>query len=90
MEGILEYVATRTGPHTAVRVHDRLMGRIESLAKFPLRGRIIPELREIGLMEFREVRVSPYRIHGNHVVLVGVLDGRRDLEELLIERALST
>ena len=41
---------------------------------------------------YREVMVSKYRVlfrvRGREVVLLGVLDGRRDLSELLIQRSM--
>jgi len=44
------------------------------------------------LETYREVIVSKYRIlfrvRGREVVLLGVLDGRRDLAELLIQRSM--
>jgi plasmid stabilization system protein ParE len=52
----------------------------------------VPELKSVGVTEYRELIVSPYRvffrIYENEVGVVGVLDGRRDLEETLIRRAM--
>ena len=71
-------------------IYSKISGRIESLARHPHRCRIAPELREIGVSEYREILVYPYRtffrVSGDGVGVVGVLDGRRDLEELLITR----
>jgi hypothetical protein len=43
-------------------------------------------------MEYRELIVSPYRvffrIDEKDVGIIGILDGRRDLEETLIRRAM--
>ncbi len=45
-------------------------------------------------MEYRELIAAPYRIFyritGKVVSLLGVLDGRRELEEMLVNRALET
>lgn len=92
LEAILEYVALHDSADRAVALYDNLRGRIGSLVRFPRRARIVPELKVVGLTDFRELLVAPYRIFfrldGRTVVLLGVLDGRRDLGELLIERAL--
>lgn len=44
------------------------------------------------MREYRELIVAPYRILfqivGQMVAILGVLDGRRDLSELLLTRAL--
>ena len=58
----------------------------------PARCRVVPELREEGIDAYRELVIRPYRImfriHGSEVVLLAVVDGRRDLQELLLERTL--
>lgn len=83
----------RDSVNSALSIYEKLTGRIESLARVPRRCRIVPELKEIGVTVFRELLVSRYRIcfriDGKKVILVGVLDSRRDLQEILIDRALS-
>jgi plasmid stabilization system protein ParE len=92
LEGILDHVAIQAGPAAAGRIHDLLLPAIDRLTSMPGRCRVIPELRAVGVTEFRERIVRPYRIcfrlHGSDLVLVAVLDGRRDLEEILVDRAL--
>jgi plasmid stabilization system protein ParE len=92
LEAILDYICARDGLEAATRVHDTLLGKIEPLVDHPERCSVVPELRELGLTAFRELIVRPYRVcnrvHGRDVVLVSVLDGRRDLEQVLLERAM--
>lgn len=56
------------------------------------RGRQAPELLDLGLFEYREIVTRPYRlvfrIIDREVVILAILDSRRDLEELLIQRAI--
>lgn len=91
-ESILAYLAAHAGVRAAVRLDEKLDQAIASLDTSPTRCRIVPELRLEGLDVYRELIVRPYRImfrlRGKAVVLLAVVDGRRDLEELLIERAL--
>jgi toxin ParE1/3/4 len=58
----------------------------------PERGRIPPELERIGIREFREIMFEPYRIVytgvKSQVCVYCILDGRRDLQDLLEERLL--
>jgi plasmid stabilization system protein ParE len=65
----------------------RLAGRLENLAN---RGRIVPELAKVDISSYRELIHKPwrivYRVAGTRVYVVGVLDARRDLEEILIAR----
>jgi len=75
-------------------IYERIMTRVVTLVAHPRRGRIVPELKDFGVMEYRELIASPYRIFyriaGQVVSLLGVLDGRRELEEMLVNRALET
>ena len=91
---ILEYIAVRDGLTAATRIHTKLIERINALVTTPSMCRVVPELRSLGVTAYRELFVAPYRIFfrlGQKTVsIVGVLDGRRDLEELLLERVLET
>jgi plasmid stabilization system protein ParE len=93
LDSLIEYITRQGDVLNARKVYHSLMKKIEGLRRYPLRCRVIPEMREIGVLEFREVIAKPYRIffrlHRRHVVLVGVLDGRRDLQEVLIQRAIA-
>ena len=89
---IIDYIAVQDGPDAAARVYDKVKKRTQTLATHPKRCRIVPELRSVGVMEYRELIVSPYRVFfrtdGKDVGIIGILDGRRDLEETLIRRAM--
>lgn len=94
LERIIEYIAFHDSLAAAVDVHDTLLEKIDALAYFPRRCRVVPELKEIGVARFCELLVEPHRvcffIEGDRVCLVAVVDGRRDLEQLLVDRALAT
>jgi plasmid stabilization system protein ParE len=92
VDEILEYITSRDCVEAALAVYEKLMNRIETLASRPTRCRLPPELRKLGVSEYRELIISPYgvffRVRGKRVGIVAVLDRRRDLEELLVQRAL--
>jgi plasmid stabilization system protein ParE len=92
LDSILEYVAARDGVGAAIHLYEKLTERIDGLSTTPARCRVVPEVREIGVAEFRELLVGPFRIPikivADKVILVGVLNGRGDLGEILVERAL--
>ena len=74
----------------AERVITRFETKAAALAIFPETGRIVPELRRIGVITYHEVFTGPWRmlyeIRDYSVFIVAVLDGRRDLAEMLFER----
>lgn len=89
LEAIAEYIAD-DNPIAALKFVERLESRAASLKTAPLRGRIVPELRWHGVMSLRELIEKPwriiYRIEGQEVHVISVLDGRRSLEDLLLDR----
>lgn len=86
---LVRFIA-RDAPVNARKVLDRLRQKAASLDTTPLRGRIVPELEELGLQEYRELLSKPYRIiyrvGQDRVLVLAVLDGRRRLEDVLYER----
>jgi len=91
LTSLLMWIATERGTEAARNVDAMLERAISSLAQMPDRGRMVPELRDRGYPDYRELVVRPYRIVyyavGREVWLVAILDGRRQVEELLVERA---
>ena len=87
-----KYVALNDSLEKADRLIDDLQRTCLRLKTMPERGRIPPELGTIGIREFREIMLKPYRIIYNvvksEVFVYCVLDGRRDLQDLLEERLL--
>lgn len=90
--GIYRYVALNDSIEQADRLFEALKRACYSLRTLPLRGHIPPELQEIGVSQFREIRFKPYRIFYSidrtAVTIHCVLDGRRDMQTLLEERLL--
>jgi toxin ParE1/3/4 len=89
---IYRYVALNDSPEKAEKLLDHLEQTMLKLETFPERGHYPPELERIGVREYREVFYKPYRIvyqiMKSEVFIHCVLDGRRDLQELLQNRFL--
>ncbi|MDD5308360.1 MAG: type II toxin-antitoxin system RelE/ParE family toxin [Deltaproteobacteria bacterium] len=92
LEGIVRFIAIDS-PLNAGKVVERLRTRTKGLAVLPERGRVVPELAAFGIQAYRELVVRPYRVlyrvKGRTVLVLAVLDARRDLEDLLLERLVS-
>ncbi|MFH1571442.1 MAG: type II toxin-antitoxin system RelE/ParE family toxin [Gemmatimonadota bacterium] len=84
------YVGRHDSPEAAAHLLNRLEEACRSLADLPERGHLPPELERIGVPTYREVDVTPYRIiyrvAGRKVYVHAVLDGRRDMADLLHRR----
>jgi len=93
LERIAAYLAGES-PLRAAAIIDRIVERAESLASLPNRGRTPPELRSVGDRTWRELQEPPWRILYRRlddvVQIHAVLDGRRNLEDILMERMLKS
>ena len=89
---IYSYVALNDSIEQADRLFEHLKRACYSLRTLPRRGHIPPELQDIGVSQFREIRYKPYRIfysiESTAVIVHCVLDGRRDMQTLLAEHLL--
>jgi toxin ParE1/3/4 len=92
LDGIVARVSEDSGAVAALRLEDRLLQRCATLASFPHRGNVPPELLETGERGWREIHEPPYRIvyrvAGDVVVVALIADARRDVRALLAERLL--
>lgn len=89
---IFQYVNKYDGYVNAKKLLAVLSKKIKSLCSSPARGNYVPELLTLGLKLFREVHFGPYRIiyqvTTKQVVVMAIIDGRRDLSSLLEARLL--
>lgn len=87
----IEYINARDGIDAPGLVGNLLENAVRSLDELSERGRVVPELERRGISAYRELIAHPYRIvyHvvGREVWVLAIVDGRRDLDELLYERA---
>ena len=77
-------------PRAALGVAERIERAANRLERFPLRGRVVPELRDLGVPGYRELIVAPWRVmyavREREVFVWAVIDGRRNVEDVLLER----
>lgn len=89
---IYQYIAVNDSVEQADKILDCLEETVQKLETFPLRGHIPPELERISVLDFKETHYKPFRIiyeiRKSEGFVHCVLDGRRDLQELLQKRVL--
>lgn len=92
LKNIIEYIADDS-PINALKVFNKIKEKASSLYFFPDRGRLVPELRDQGILQYRELIHSPwriiYRISESTVHVLSVLDARRNIEDILLKRLLN-
>jgi toxin ParE1/3/4 len=89
LRSIIEYIAKESPSH-AFKIFKSIKKRASMLYTLPERGRIVPELRDQGILQYREMIIPPwrilYRISEREVYVLSVLDSRRNIEDILLKR----
>lgn len=92
MVEIMAFLAEREGAALAEKILDGILDTAAELAQFPERGSHPKELLALGIKDFRQMILQPYRliyrVEGRRVFLYLVADGRRDFQSLLERRLL--
>ncbi len=89
---IYSYVKGEGYPLNAKNLVSELKNTCNGLSEMPERGHIPPELERVGVFDYREIHIKVYRIIyqiiGPNVYIHCILDGRRDMQEILESRIL--
>ena len=88
---IIEYIAIDS-VDIALKKYYEIKESTKQLNKFPEQGRIVPELKHENIMKYREIIISPwrllYKIEEKKIYIMAVIDGRRNIEDILMKRQL--
>lgn len=89
LRSIIEYIA-EDNPQNALNILTKIRNQASDLCTQPERGRVVPELNDQGFMVYRELVIPPwrliYRISGQDVYVLSVIDSRRNVEDVLLKR----
>ena len=89
---INDYYLREVSDRVASNIIDGLEAAVNNLADFPDMGSIPKELLSLGIRQYRQVIQNPYRIiyetFADKIVVHAILDGRRDMQSLLVQRIL--
>lgn len=77
-------------PRAAEEILTEIWRKAQSLPELSERGRVVPELDQLGTKEYREMILAPwrivYRIRPKQIEIMAVFDSRRNVEDLLLKR----
>jgi len=92
LEAIHDYISEFDSVANANEVLDAVMHVVESLSRFPERGTYPRELVGLGIKEYRQTSLKPYRVIyrviGSQVIIYLIADGRREMQTELARRLL--
>ena len=86
---IVAYVVNNS-PTNALTILEEIKETSLQFHHLPERGRIVTELQDNGILQYRELNVPPWRVMyrtvGKNVFVLCVLDSRRNVEDILLDR----
>jgi len=88
---IVDYLVEKRS-EAAASTLDKLERKAAALTRLPGRGHTPPELARLQVRQYRELIVPPfrliYRLTSHRVLVLAILDSRRNLEDILLTRLL--
>ena len=91
LDEIIEYIS-KTNLTYSIKVMDKIYEQVNKLNINPERCRIVPELEKYGYLSYRQLIVDYwkiiFKIEGNIVYIMVIIDGRRNLEDIILKKIL--
>jgi len=90
---IITYLKNEISIKKADAVYKQLRIKLDYTKVSPEAGRIVPELLTLGITEIRELIERPWRIFykvssNQEIRVLSIIDGRRNIEEILYKKVL--
>ena len=87
---IIDYIISNGDVNSAYKAFNKIKERVDLLKISPEQGRAIPELEMFKIKNYREVIVKPwriiYKIENKIIKVLLVIDGRRNVEDILFDK----
>ena len=91
---ILDYYKDKAGENTANNIYKKILKEIELLEVEEIRTKLTQELKDIGINDIYELSINPWKVYykistdNKNIFILFILDGRRNLEEILISKVI--
>ena len=89
LRNIIEYISVDSH-HDALKILKKIQQSASSLYTVPERGRIVPELQDQGILQYRAIVIRPwrliYRIAEREIVVLSFIGSRMNVEDILLNR----
>lgn len=89
LKEIIGFISVES-PDNALKILQKIEEKASSLYTLPERGRVVPELQDQGISQYRELIIPPwrliYRIAEHEIYVLSVIDSRRNVEDVLLKR----
>ena len=91
---ILDYYKDKAGENIANNIYMKILKEIELLEVEEIRTKQTQELKDIGINDVYELSINPWKVYykisadNKNIFILFILDGRRNLEEILISKVI--
>jgi len=93
LENIIGYIYEESHD-IAKEVYLAIKEHCSTLEHFPMRGRVVPEMQTLGILDYRELIYQRWRImytiEAQNVYLLLIIDSRQDMQEQLVTRFINS
>ncbi|MCL1832948.1 MAG: type II toxin-antitoxin system RelE/ParE family toxin [Leptospirales bacterium] len=87
---IISYIKYNTGKITAEKIYSKIINEIKRAAENPKVRMLSPLLKELGINYIHQLNINPwiiyYKAENNRMEIISIIDGRRNLEEILYKK----
>jgi toxin ParE1/3/4 len=87
---IISWYKYNVGKNTAQKIYTKINSQIRKLKDMPGIGKQVQILKEIGINDYRQIIqdhwIIYYKVEGQSIHIISVIDGRRNLEEILYKK----
>jgi toxin ParE1/3/4 len=87
---IISWYKYNVGKNIAQKIYSKINAQIKKLKNMPGIGKPAQILKDIGVNDYRQIVQDNwmvyYKVEGQNVNIISVIDGRRNLEEILYKK----
>ncbi|MDR1277726.1 MAG: type II toxin-antitoxin system RelE/ParE family toxin [Treponema sp.] len=87
---IISWYKYNAGKNTAQRIYAKINSQIKKLKDMPGMGKQVQVLKDIGVHDYRQIVqdnwIIYYKVEEQSINIISVIDGRRNLEEILYKK----
>jgi toxin ParE1/3/4 len=87
---IISWYKYTVGKSVAEKIYSKINSQIKKLKDMPGIGKQVQLLKDIGINDYRQIVqdhwIIYYKVEGQSVYIISVIDGRRNLEEILYKK----
>jgi plasmid stabilization system protein ParE len=91
----LEYYMDNAGENIANNIYEKIIKKIDLLENEKIKTKQVQELKDIGIFDIYELAINPWKVYykisndNRKVNILFILDGRRNIEEILISKVIN-